>query len=85
MHDYVAGANVYAAWGIILPKDTPKEIVKWYVDTFAKAIRSPEAQRFFSNNLMFSTDSELTPQGFEASMKQLRKQWIPVLSSLPVE
>lgn len=82
MHDYVAGANVYAAWGIILPKGTPKEIVKWYTDTFAKAIRSPEAQLFFANNLMFSTESELTPMGFETSMKQLRQQWIPVISAI---
>lgn len=85
MHDYVAGANVYAAWGIILPKNTPKEIVDWYTTTFASAIRSTEAQRFFSNNLMFSNESELTPKGFENSMKQLRKQWIPIIEHLPKE
>jgi tripartite-type tricarboxylate transporter receptor subunit TctC len=85
MHDYVEGANVYAAWGIILPKGTPKEVIEWYNTTFASAIRSPDAQRFFANNLMFSVDSELTPKGFEHSMKQLRKQWIPVLERLPKE
>jgi tripartite-type tricarboxylate transporter receptor subunit TctC len=85
MHDYVAGANVYAAWGIILPKGTPRDVVDWYVKTFADAVRSPDAQRFFNNNLMFSVESELTPRGFENSMKQLRKQWIPILASLPVD
>lgn len=82
MQDYVPGANVYAAWGIILPKGTPKEIVNWYTNTFATAIRSPDAQRFFTNNLMFSVESELTPKGFENSMKQLRKQWIPIISAI---
>lgn len=85
MHDYVPGANVYAAWGIILPKGTPKEVINWYTTTFASAIRSPDAQRFFNNNLMFSVDSELTPAGFENSMKQLRKQWVPILDRLPAE
>lgn len=85
MHDYVAGANVYAAWGIILPKGTPKEVVDWYIANFGLAIRSPEAQRFFSNNLMFYNESEMTPRGFEISMKQLRKQWIPVIERLPKE
>lgn len=85
MHDYVAGANVYAAWGIILPKGTPKEVINWYNTTFASAIRSTEAQRFFNSNLMFSNEAELTPNGFESSMKQLRKQWIPVIERLPKE
>ena len=85
MSDYVPGANVYAAWGIILPKGTPKEIIDWYNTTFTTAIRSAEAQRFFNTNLMFSVESEMTPKGFEISMKQLRKQWIPVLERLPKE
>jgi len=85
MHDYVAGANVYAAWGIILPKTTPKEIIEWYTTTFAATIRGSDAQRFLRNNLMFSTESELTPKGFENSMKQWRKQWIPIIEHLPKE
>lgn len=85
IHEYIPGANVYGAWGIILPKGTPKEIVDWYVANFGTAIRSPDGQRFFSNNLMFSTEAELTPKGFEISMKQLRKQWIPVIERLPKE
>ncbi len=85
VQDYIPGANVYGAWGIILPKGTPKEIVEWYTSTFSTAIRSPDAQRFFNNNLMFSNEAELTPKGFETSMKQLRKQWIPVLERLPKE
>jgi tripartite-type tricarboxylate transporter receptor subunit TctC len=82
MNKWVPGMNVYAGWGIILPKGTSPEIQKWYVDNFSKAIRSPEAQIFFENNYMFVDEKELTPDGFKRSMADLRKQWIPVLSSL---
>ena len=82
MNKWVPGMNVYAGWGIILPKGTSPEIQKWYVDNFSRVIRSPEAQIFFENNYMFVDEKELTPDGFKRSMADLRKQWIPVLSSL---
>lgn len=82
MNQYVPGMNVYAAWGLILPKDTAKDIVDWYVNNFSNVIASKEAQQFFDNNLMFSDAKELTPAGFKNSMMQLRKQWIPVISKL---
>jgi tripartite-type tricarboxylate transporter receptor subunit TctC len=74
--------NVYAGWGIILPKGSSPEIQKWYVDNFSKAIRSPEAQVFFENNYMFVDERELTPDGFKRSMSDLRKLWVPVLEKL---
>jgi tripartite-type tricarboxylate transporter receptor subunit TctC len=82
MNKWVPGMNVYAGWGIILPKGTPADIHKWYVDNFAKAIRSPEAQIFFENNYMFTDEQELTPNGFKQSMVNLRKLWIPVLEKI---
>lgn len=82
MNKWVPGMNVYAGWGIILPKGTLPDIQKWYVDNFAKAIKSAEAQKFFENNYMFTDDRELTPDGFKHSMADLRKQWIPVLTNL---
>jgi tripartite-type tricarboxylate transporter receptor subunit TctC len=85
MQQYIPGASVYAAWGIILPKNTPADVVDWYVKNFANVIKGTEAQQFFSNNLMFSVDAELTPAGFKNSMSQLRKQWIPIIKSLPLE
>lgn len=85
MNQYVSGMNVYAAWGLVLPKDTAKEIVDWYVANFSNAIISKEAQQFFDNNLMFADERELTPAGFKNSMLQLRKQWIPVISKLNIQ
>jgi tripartite-type tricarboxylate transporter receptor subunit TctC len=82
MNKWVPGMNVYAGWGIILPKGISADIQKWYVENFAKAIRSPEAQIFFENNYMFTDDQELTPNGFKQSMVNLRKLWIPVLEKI---
>jgi tripartite-type tricarboxylate transporter receptor subunit TctC len=81
MNKWVPGMNVYAAWGIILPKGTDPVIQKWYVDNFSKVIKSPEAKQFFDNNYMFFDEHELTPIGFKNSMIQLRTQWVPILQN----
>jgi tripartite-type tricarboxylate transporter receptor subunit TctC len=36
------GINVYAAWTLALPPNTPKEIVDWYEKTFAAAAMTEE-------------------------------------------
>jgi len=82
MKDLIPGMNVYAAWGIVLPKNTNKEIVDWYVNNFTTAIRSNEGQQFLRNNLMFAEPKEQTPVGFKASMMALRKQWIPIIDEV---
>jgi len=85
MHDYVPGMNVYAGWGIVLPKGTPKVIVDWYVTEFSKAIRSAEAQKFFDENMMFSQEKLLTPAGFKRDMLDLRSQWLPVVQNMKLD
>jgi tripartite-type tricarboxylate transporter receptor subunit TctC len=82
MKDYIPGMNVYAAWGIVLPKGTNKEIIDWYVTNFTTAIRSTEGQQFLRDNLMFAEPKEQTPQGFKASMMKLRDQWIPIIKEV---
>ena len=82
MKDLVPGMNVYAAWGIVLPKNTDKEIVDWYVTNFTNAIRSNDGQRFLRENLMFAEPKEQTPSGFKASMIQLREKWVPIIKEV---
>ena len=82
MQTVVPGANVYAGWGILLPKGTPPEIVRWYTDNFVRAIRSAEAQRYFADNLMFVEERELTPQGYRESMLALRRVWLPIAQKM---
>ena len=85
MNAWVPGMNVYAAWGIILPRNTDSQIQKWYVDTFAKTIRSTEAKRFFDDNFMFFDETELTPNGFKNNMLKLKDQWTPIIKTFKLE
>lgn len=82
MNKFVPGMNVYAGWGIILPKNTNDQIKNWYVKEFDKAIKSDQAQKFFELNYMFNDGLESNPISFERSMQQLRNQWIPVIKNL---
>ena len=82
MQTVVPGANVYAGWGIVLPRGTPAEVIRWYTDNFVRAIRSTEAQQFFADNLMFVEERELTPQGYKNSMLALRRVWLPIAQKM---
>jgi tripartite-type tricarboxylate transporter receptor subunit TctC len=83
MKDHVPGLNVYACWNIVLPPNTPNEIVKWYLDNFVPAIRSAEAKRYFDENMMFITSASHSPEGLRRDMEQLRKQWQPYVAKMP--
>jgi tripartite-type tricarboxylate transporter receptor subunit TctC len=70
--------DVFAAWAMILPPNTPKEIVKWYQDTFVPALRSQEIKRYYDDNLIFLDEKELNPEGFARGIEKLRSVWIPL-------
>jgi tripartite-type tricarboxylate transporter receptor subunit TctC len=76
------GINVYAAWSIELPANTPKDIVDWYQKTFAAAIRSKEYKEWREQNVVFYEESELTPAGLKHQMISLRETFLPVLQKI---
>ena len=76
------GINVYAAWSIELPANTPKDVVAWYQKTFAAAVRSKEYQAWRESNVVFYEESELTPAGLKKHMEELRATFLPVLNKL---
>jgi tripartite-type tricarboxylate transporter receptor subunit TctC len=76
------GINVYAAWSIELPPNTPKDIVDWYQKTFAQAIRSKEYKEWRDINVVFYEESELTPDGLKKQMLNLRETFLPVLQRI---
>jgi len=82
LNTVVPGINVYAAWSIELPANTPKEIVDWYQKTFSEAIRSEEYKEWRRQNVVFYEESELNPAGLHKHMEELRNTFIPVLSKL---
>ena len=76
------GINVYAAWSIQLPPGTDKEIVTWYQQQFAAAVRSKEYAEYREANVIFYAEDELTPAGLRKQMDELRAAFIPVLSKI---
>lgn len=72
------GLYIHGCWNIILPKNTPAEIQKWYRDNFVSAIRSKESESKFRDNLMFVTTTEHTAEGVRSSMHRLRQVWQPI-------
>jgi len=82
LRDVAPGINVYAAWSIELPKNTPKEIVEWYQQRFSAAIRSREYAEWMDANVVFYEESELSPVGLKKQMDSLRSTFLPVLEKL---
>jgi tripartite-type tricarboxylate transporter receptor subunit TctC len=76
------GINVYAAWSIQLPPNTNKDIVSWYQQTFAQAIRSKEYAEWRELNVVFYEETELTPAGLKKQMDSLRETFLPVLQRI---
>ena len=76
------GINVYAAWAISLPPNTPQPIVDWYTKTFAAAIHTKEYQTWCYDNVVFTEDSELTPAGLHKQMDSLRTTFLPILQTI---
>ena len=76
------GINVYAAWSIQLPPGTDKEIVAWYQQQFAAAVRSKEYAEWREIQVVFYAEDELTPQGLKKHMDDLRTTFIPVLNKI---
>jgi tripartite-type tricarboxylate transporter receptor subunit TctC len=70
--------DVFAAWAMILPPNTPKEIVEWYQEAFVPALRSKEVKSYYDDNLIFLDERELNPVGFARGIEKLRGVWIPL-------
>ena len=82
LRDVAPGINVYAAWSIQLPPGTDKEIVAWYQQQFAAAVRSKEYAEYREANVILYAEDELTPAGLKRHMDELRTAFIPVLSKI---
>ena len=76
------GINVYAAWSIELPKNTPQDVIAWYQREFSKAIRSKDYADWREQNVVFYEESELTPAGLKKQMIHLREVFLPVLKTI---
>jgi tripartite-type tricarboxylate transporter receptor subunit TctC len=68
-------------WNITLPKDTPKEVVDWYVTNFSKAIKSDGVQQYLHNNYMVAA-KDLNPEQSKKALQQLRWNYLPLAYKL---
>lgn len=82
LRDVAPGINVYAAWSIQLPPNTPADVVIWYQQQFSAAVRSEEYREWRQANVIFYEESELTPTGLNRHIEELRASFIPVLSKI---
>jgi tripartite-type tricarboxylate transporter receptor subunit TctC len=70
--------NVFAAWALALPPNTPSDIVEWYAKEFIPALRSAEIKQYYESNLIFIENKELTPAGFNKNIESIRSIFIPL-------
>jgi tripartite-type tricarboxylate transporter receptor subunit TctC len=82
LNDVAPGINVYAAWSITLPPNTPKDIVSWYESTFTAAIKTKEYQQWCNENVVFTEPVEYTSAGLTKHGQYLRDNFLPVLKQI---
>lgn len=82
--EVVPGVVVQAMWHVTLPKDTPKDIVDWYVTTFSKAIKSPNVKKYFDENFMVTSDA-LTPELQRKELAEIRAKFLPINRRIKAE
>lgn len=70
--------NVFAAWSLALPPNTPADVVDWYQRQFSAAIKTAEVQQFYRDNYIFVESAELTPKGLAQHIEHLRSIWMPM-------
>ena len=85
MKTIAPGLFIHGCWNIVLPKGTPADVQTWYHEQFVPAIRSSEAAEKFTENMMFITPAEHTPDGVRTSMAQLRQVWQPIAKKVKPE
>jgi len=76
------GLSLIGEVGIVLPKETPKEISDYYKSIFTEAINSTEYKNFLKEINWY--DSLNTPDNYKKFLDAQRKTWLPVAESIPV-
>jgi len=79
LQEIAPGINVFAAWVLCLPPNTPSEIVEFYRVKFAPIVRGPEYKEWRDTNLVFFEESELKPEGVKATREVIRKSFLDIL------
>jgi tripartite-type tricarboxylate transporter receptor subunit TctC len=79
--ELLAGVEVMAMWNVSVPKNTPKEVVDWYVNTISKAIRSQNVKKYFDENYMTAA-KDLNPIEARKVIDNLRARYLPAAEAV---
>ncbi len=74
--EYLPGVEVMAMWNVTVPKDTPKDVVDWYVSTFSTAMKSESVKKYFADNYM-TVAPDLNPADAKKVIENLRERYLP--------
>jgi len=74
------GLDLTGQVGIVLPKNTPKEIINFYDKIFSDAVNSSEYQKFIKEIYWFDTMNN--SNNFKTFIVTQRKKWIPVAETI---
>ena len=84
LRDVAPGINVFAAWTLALPPNTPPDIVEWFQKAYSTAARSAEYREWMDGQVIFIEEKELTPAGIRKQAEELRAVFLPVIRSIDV-
>ena len=76
----INGLDLTGHVGIVLPKNTPTEILNFYKTIFTDAVNSKEYQDFLKEIHWF--DSIRTSDNFKSYISLQRKKWIPIAETI---
>lgn len=82
LSETVPGISVYAGWIVSLPGTAPKDVVEWYQQEFARAIKSSEYQTWAVDNYIFIDPKQLTARGVAEYGTRLNKSFEPIIRNL---
>ena len=71
--------DVVVPWGLILPKNTPIEVLNWYSEKFKQALSEPGVRENFAKSYIFVKDDLLTPKAFKDYVFDQYKEHKPVV------
>jgi len=62
-------------WGVVLPKNSPKEVVNFYVTLFTSVGKDKLLQEKLANSFIFIKDSDLGPDKYNSIYKRSIDAW----------
>lgn len=74
--------NFQAEWALVLPPNTPSDIVKWYQTAFTAALQTAEVQQFLSDNYSFAETANTSTAGLVKQIQELRTLLLPLTPRL---